>query len=71
MPSPNGHNGNGHSGSGAARPRADWISSRRAQNGDGNFSQMHYARQGFVTEEMDYVAKREKLSIILSLSPWP
>jgi phosphomethylpyrimidine synthase len=62
MPSPNGHNGNGHSGSGAARPRADWISGRRAQNGDSNFSQMHYARQGIVTEEMTYVAKREKLS---------
>ena len=27
---------------------------------DGNFSQMHYARKGLVTEEMDYVADREK-----------
>ena len=27
-----------------------------------NFSQMHYARQGVITEEMEYVAKREKLS---------
>ena len=62
MPSPNGHNGNGHSGIGAARPRADWISGRRAHNSDSNFSQMHYARQGFVTEEMIYVAQREKLS---------
>jgi phosphomethylpyrimidine synthase len=62
MPSPNGHNGNGHSGSGAARPRANWISGRRAQNSDGNFSQMHYARQGLVTEEMTYVAQREKLT---------
>ena len=61
MPSPNGHNGNGHSGSGAARPRADWISVRRTQSSDGNFSQMHYARRGFVTEEMSYVAQREKL----------
>jgi phosphomethylpyrimidine synthase len=62
MPSPNGHNGNGHSGSGAARPRADWISARKAQNSDGNFSQMRYARRGVVTEEMAYVAQREKLS---------
>src|SRR5579864_2412351 len=62
MPSTNGHNGNGHSGSGGARPRADWISGRKSQNEDGNFSQMHYARQGIVTEEMTYVAKREKLA---------
>ncbi len=26
-----------------------------------NVSQMHYARQGIITEEMEYVAKREKL----------
>jgi Radical SAM ThiC family len=26
-----------------------------------NYSQMHYARKGVITEEMDYVAKREKL----------
>ncbi len=41
-----------------------------AKNGSGivpsavegrNVSQMHYARQGVVTEEMEYVAKREKL----------
>ena len=25
-------------------------------------TQMHYARQGRITEEMEYVAKREKLS---------
>src|SRR5207253_9038494 len=31
-------------------------------NGAGrNVSQMHYARKGIITEEMDYVAKREKL----------
>src|SRR5579864_5316183 len=61
MPSPNGQNGNGHNGNGAARPRAEWISRRRAQNSDANFSQMHYARQGVVTEEMACVAQREKL----------
>ena len=39
--------------------RSDWIAKRA---GHGNTSQMHYARQGLITEEMDYVAKREKLS---------
>lgn len=42
--------------------RAEWISKRRAENRDGNFSQMHYARGGKITEEMLYVAEREKLS---------
>ncbi len=42
----------GQSGSQAARPT----------NTDGNFSQMHYARKGVITEEMGYVAHREKLS---------
>ncbi len=27
-----------------------------------NFSQMHFSRQGVITEEMEYVARREKLS---------
>ena len=63
MPSPNGHHGNGdgRNGHGAARPRADWIAQRRSANTDGNLSQMHYARQGVITEEMAYVARREKL----------
>ena len=38
--------------------RASWVESRRGQ---GNVSQMHFARQGVVTEEMAYVAKRENL----------
>jgi len=38
--------------------RSDWIA-KRADHG--NKTQMHYARQGIVTEEMDYVAKRENL----------
>jgi phosphomethylpyrimidine synthase len=38
--------------------RADWVAKRRGQ---GNVSQMHYARQGIITEEMNYVAKRENL----------
>src|SRR5690349_10168495 len=31
------------------------------KNGARNFSQMHYARKGVVTEEMEYVARREKI----------
>lgn len=38
--------------------RTEWIAKRR---GHANVSQMHYARQGLITEEMDYVAKRENL----------
>jgi phosphomethylpyrimidine synthase len=38
--------------------RSDWIAKRA---GHGNTTQMHYARKGLITEEMDYVAKREKL----------
>ena len=38
--------------------RASWVSSRKGQ---ANVSQMHYARQGVVTEEMAHVAKRENL----------
>jgi phosphomethylpyrimidine synthase len=45
--------------------RDEWIEKRLASaNGNSavrNFSQMHYARQGVITEEMEYVAKREGL----------
>jgi hypothetical protein len=37
----------------------------KANGGTPNFSQMHYARKGIITEEMDYVAKREKLELEL------
>src|ERR1043166_5580436 len=46
------------------RPREEWIVRRRelaARTGDSNVSQMHYARKGLITEEMLYVADREKL----------
>jgi phosphomethylpyrimidine synthase len=49
-------------GNSVPKPRAEWIAKRRAENRDGNFSQMHYARQGVVTQEMEFVAWREKLS---------
>src|SRR5258708_8916209 len=45
--------------------REEWIARRRAHaasTGDSNLSQMHYARKGLITEEMLYVAEREKLT---------
>src|SRR5579859_3726170 len=46
------------------KPREEWIVRRREQAarlGDSNVSQMHFARKGLITEEMLYVAEREKL----------
>src|SRR5258708_38355538 len=45
--------------------RAEWIVRRKAEaarTGDWNMSQMHFARKGMITEEMAYVAQREKIS---------
>ena len=39
--------------------RADWVEPRKS---DKIRTQMHYARQGTITEEMAYVARRESLS---------
>jgi phosphomethylpyrimidine synthase len=43
--------------------RDAWIEKRTAAMNGGvrNCSQMHYARKGVITEEMEYVARREKL----------
>src|SRR5580700_7717307 len=45
--------------------RDSWIEKRLSQsaaaNGSRNLSQRHCARQGVVTEEMEYVARREKI----------
>ncbi|NNM35226.1 MAG: phosphomethylpyrimidine synthase ThiC, partial [Gemmatimonadetes bacterium] len=46
---------------GIAKLREPWIQKRR-ERGDTNFSQMHYARKGEITEEMRYVAAREKMT---------
>src|SRR5215831_13222785 len=59
MTSTNGSNGNACS---VPKPRADWIAQRKRENTDGNFSQMHYARQGVITEEMSFIAHKEKLT---------
>ena len=58
----NGSNGNGTS---VLKPRAEWITRRReeaARTGDSNMSQMHFARKGLLTEEMLFVAEREKVA---------
>src|SRR6266699_6175300 len=45
--------------------RDSWIEKREAAaaapDGSRNMSQMHFARQGVITEEMEFVARREKL----------
>ncbi|MCB9756059.1 MAG: phosphomethylpyrimidine synthase ThiC [Myxococcales bacterium] len=45
---------------GLPKRRADWIAARLAKS-DGNNTQMHYARQGVITEEMRFIALREQL----------
>ena len=40
--------------------RSQWIA-RRLEKSSGNLSQMHFARNGEITEEMHYVAAREEL----------
>src|ERR1700761_7614902 len=46
-------------------PRNIWIVDRKieaARTGDSNMSQMHFARLGKITEEMAFVAHRERIS---------
>jgi phosphomethylpyrimidine synthase len=45
---------------GLPKRREAWIEAREAR-GDTNFSQMHYARKGLITEEMRFVAIRENM----------
>ncbi|MEN9204444.1 MAG: phosphomethylpyrimidine synthase ThiC [Thermostichales cyanobacterium SZTDM-1c_bins_54] len=42
--------------------REHWVAARRGQS---HVTQMHYARQGILTEEMHYVAQRENLPVDL------
>jgi phosphomethylpyrimidine synthase len=46
---------------GLPKMRQPWVE-RRVARGDGNFSQMHYARRGEITEEMRFVALRESVT---------
>lgn len=42
--------------------RSAWINKRVERYGKGNVTQMHYARRGLITDEMMFVAERERLS---------
>ena len=48
--------------------RTEWVTKR---HNDTNRTQMHYARQGVITEEMHYVARRESLAPNWSAPKWP
>jgi phosphomethylpyrimidine synthase len=45
---------------GLPKRRSEWVALRE-ERGDNNFSQMHYARQGIITQEMQFVAIREDM----------
>src|SRR5229473_3130090 len=62
MTSSNGNGSNGHHSEHVPQPRAEWLARRKKENTSGNFSQMHYARQGVITEEMGFIAHKEKLT---------
>ena len=47
---------------GLPKLRQAWTQRRRA-SGDANFSQMHWARKGQITEEMLFVARREDVDV--------
>ena len=60
-----GNNGNSTPTYDVPKPRAEWITKRKehaAQTGDSNMSQMHFARQGLITEEMAFIAHNEKIA---------
>jgi phosphomethylpyrimidine synthase len=47
------------------KPRAEWITKRKehaAKTGDTNMSQMHFARQRLITDEMAFIAHKEKIA---------
>ncbi|MGA3213407.1 MAG: phosphomethylpyrimidine synthase ThiC [Terriglobales bacterium] len=62
----NGKNGgNGNHENWIPQPRAEWIANRKAdadKTGDHNVTQLHFARNGIVTDEMRYVAARERIT---------
>src|SRR3954470_16915213 len=65
MSGTNGSNGSNASAAFQPKPRAEWITKRKehaAQTGDSNMSQMHFARKGLITEEMAFIAHKEKIA---------
>jgi len=71
MTGTNGTSGNNDNGHSVPQPRAEWIARRKAENADGNFSQMRYARRGVITEEIEYVARRENWRRNWCVRKWP
>lgn len=47
---------------GLGRPRQQWVAKREAA-GDSTPTQMYYAKQGIITEEMAFVAARERMPV--------
>ena len=45
--------------------RTEWVAKRK---NDSNRTQMHYARQGVITEEMIYIARRENEPALYQLN---
>jgi len=43
------------------KPRAEWLAKRKAKTPTATL-QMHYARQGVITDEMRYIAHAKKLN---------
>ncbi len=56
---------NGSDHSGILKPRGECMAQRRAEaarTGDSNVTQLHFARQGIITDEMRFVAQLEHLA---------
>ena len=47
---------------GLPRPRKQWVANREVA-GDVTPTQMYYAKQGIITEEMAFVAAREEMPV--------
>src|SRR6202165_3895513 len=60
--SKNGANGNNNDLDTVLKPRTEWLGKRKAENKDRNLSNMHRARRAVITDEMKYIAHREKIT---------
>jgi phosphomethylpyrimidine synthase len=56
---------NGRSALRRGQAREEWAGERSAPRKGSNVTQMHYARRGMITEEMRYVAARERCDVEL------
>jgi len=60
----------GQHGSGARKPFPGLMRQPRKAQASRNVTQMHYARQGIITPEMEYIAIRENLGRSTAFSTW-